>query len=87
MLYFDPLFPGNLTECQRERLYAAGRSGQFQPECTKDGKYKPVQCENGISWCVDKYGNELYDTKTYGSPQARCPDKSTSGIYISLFAI
>ncbi|XP_022806051.1 uncharacterized protein LOC111343164 [Stylophora pistillata] len=72
--------PANLTDCQLDRLHAAGRPGQFQPECTNDGQYKPVQCENGICWCVDRFGNEIYGTKTYGAPQSKCPDRSTPGV-------
>ena len=78
---FPFLYAANLTDCQLDRLHAAGRPGQFQPECTNDGQYKPVQCENGICWCVDRFGNEIYGTKTYGAPQSKCPDRSTPGIW------
>ncbi|XP_020896594.1 equistatin [Exaiptasia diaphana] len=42
--------------------------GMFSSACTKDGRYKTVQCNDvtGYCWCVDSRGNELWGTRVRG---------------------
>ena len=44
--------------------------GNYIPKCGNDGSYVPVQCLSSSKqcWCVDKHGNELYNTRQEGQP-------------------
>ena len=49
-------------------------NGKYIPKCSNDGRYDPVQCHSALGqcWCVDKYGNELHETRQEGTPD--CSD-------------
>ncbi|XP_025021113.1 thyroglobulin, partial [Python bivittatus] len=44
----------------------------FVPDCTKDGKYKEIQCNRGECWCVDLRGKEIPGSRVQGT-HPRCP--------------
>nr|XP_056710635.1 thyroglobulin [Euleptes europaea] len=44
----------------------------FVPECTKDGKYKEIQCYAGDCWCVDSNGKEISGSRVHGE-RPKCP--------------
>lgn len=63
------------TRCLLDRarslaLEIEGSNGKYIPKCTDYGRYDPVQCHPALGqcWCVDKYGNELDETRQEGNP-------------------
>ncbi|KAH0617426.1 hypothetical protein JD844_015619 [Phrynosoma platyrhinos] len=44
----------------------------FVPACTKEGRYKEMQCYVGDCWCVDLNGKEIPGTRVHGT-RLRCP--------------
>lgn len=44
--------------------------GNYVPQCTSEGFYKPIQCHggSGMCWCVDKNGVEFINTRRRGKP-------------------
>ena len=63
------------TRCLLDRarslaLEVEGSNGKYIPKCTDYGRYDPVQCHPALGqcWCVDKYGNELDETRQEGNP-------------------
>ncbi|XP_054715981.1 U24-ctenitoxin-Pn1a-like [Uloborus diversus] len=44
-------------ECVRARDDAKTAGDEYVPACTKEGYYRPKQCERDECWCVDKDGN------------------------------
>lgn len=44
----------HLTPCQKQRI-SPGVDG-FRPQCTSDGRFRPIQCRSGRCWCVDENG-------------------------------
>lgn len=64
----SPTLPGcdfgeNLSTCIFQLVqYSQGLLGQYQPSCTLDGRYEPMQCRGDECWCVDENGNEMLGT-------------------------
>ncbi|XP_078657509.1 uncharacterized protein LOC144903355 isoform X5 [Branchiostoma floridae x Branchiostoma belcheri] len=58
---------GGETKCTQDRLEAkaSGLIGQYVPQCTEDGRYRPLQCHasTGYCWCVDELGETIEGTK------------------------
>ncbi|XP_078657518.1 uncharacterized protein LOC144903355 isoform X14 [Branchiostoma floridae x Branchiostoma belcheri] len=61
-----PVLAGE-TKCTQDRLEAkaSGLIGQYVPQCTEDGRYRPLQCHasTGYCWCVDELGETIEGTK------------------------
>ncbi|CAH1243304.1 EFCAB14 [Branchiostoma lanceolatum] len=55
------------TKCMQARLEAQTKAliGQYVPQCTEDGRYRPLQCHasTGYCWCVDELGTTIEGTK------------------------
>ncbi|XP_066299200.1 uncharacterized protein [Branchiostoma lanceolatum] len=58
---------GGETKCMQARLEAQAKAliGQYVPQCTEDGRYRPLQCHasTGYCWCVDELGTTIEGTK------------------------
>ncbi|XP_019719184.1 thyroglobulin [Hippocampus comes] len=56
-----------VTPCEAAR--AAARQPGRRPQCTQDGRFRPVQCSGRGQecWCVDAEGQEVAGTRTNGS--------------------
>jgi len=70
---------GKLSDCQKERHRTLPWSGNFVPECDKDGKYNPRQCFGGQCWCVTSHGHEIHGTRSNG--QTDCSKQPVPGLY------
>ncbi|CAH1243305.1 EFCAB14 [Branchiostoma lanceolatum] len=61
-----PVLAGE-TKCMQARLEAQTKAliGQYVPQCTEDGRYRPLQCHasTGYCWCVDELGTTIEGTK------------------------
>ncbi|XP_078573936.1 uncharacterized protein LOC144860543 isoform X10 [Branchiostoma floridae x Branchiostoma japonicum] len=55
------------TKCRQARLEAQASAmiGRYVPQCTEDGRYRPLQCHSstGYCWCVDELGETIEGTK------------------------
>ena len=55
------------TKCQQEALERSVMADIYHPQCSADGKYRPMQCFadhfSEKCWCVDESGNPLDDAK------------------------
>ncbi|XP_078573939.1 uncharacterized protein LOC144860543 isoform X13 [Branchiostoma floridae x Branchiostoma japonicum] len=61
-----PILEGE-TKCRQARLEAQASAmiGRYVPQCTEDGRYRPLQCHSstGYCWCVDELGETIEGTK------------------------
>lgn len=64
----------NPTECQKAYLEAL-RSylpGRFIPNCTRDGKFDPIQVQESDAFCVDDGGREIPGTRVTRPFRPKC---------------
>ncbi|XP_037658919.1 thyroglobulin isoform X3 [Choloepus didactylus] len=65
------------TKCEVERFTATSFGHPYVPTCSRNGDYRPVQCQReGPCWCVDAKGKELHGTQQQGAPPFCAADQS-----------
>lgn len=57
----------------------------FVPECSEDGKYKPIQHHEGTgySWCVDVDTGDVLNGTKVANETPKCPEKT--GVCLLVF--
>ena len=72
---------GNFTKCERERIQNFKDGGENKEEnylaqCTNDGEYKRLQCNDATShcWCVDENGKMTGWATRNETKHPSCPD-------------
>ncbi|XP_077432010.1 thyroglobulin isoform X3 [Vanacampus margaritifer] len=73
-----------VTACEAAR--AAARQPDRRPQCTHDGRFRPVQCSGRGQecWCVDSKGQEVAGSRSNGSiPQCASPCQLQSSLRCS----
>lgn len=69
------------TPCQRQRAASSSRvPGPFYLQCTRDGEFKPVQCNDRECWCVDEDGREKPNSRQPLSNKPKCTTAGTGKI-------
>ncbi|XP_034466617.1 thyroglobulin isoform X2 [Hippoglossus hippoglossus] len=65
---------GALSQCEMLRAAAVAQQQEDIPQCTEDGRFRPVQCRGRGQecWCVDAEGQEVVRTRT-NSSAPHCP--------------
>ncbi|XP_044062749.1 thyroglobulin isoform X2 [Siniperca chuatsi] len=58
-----------LSQCESLRGVAVAKQQGAVPQCTEDGRFRPVQCSGRGQecWCVDAKGQEVVGTRTNSS--------------------
>ncbi|XP_041527872.1 thyroglobulin isoform X1 [Microtus oregoni] len=61
-----------LRPCEQQREQAFLKQAEYVPQCSEDGSFQTVQCQNdGQScWCVDVDGREVPGSRQLGRPTA-----------------
>jgi len=66
----------DLKNCKKreyeDKRVCDGRLGCFKTQCEKDGSFKPVQCFEGVCWCVCDGGYEIKGTKVTSPALPNC---------------
>ncbi|TRY66912.1 hypothetical protein DNTS_017010 [Danionella cerebrum] len=59
----------NLSQCEQLRAFSVEKALEHVPQCSGDGRFRPVQCSRGGSecWCVTAEGHEISGSRQNGS--------------------
>ncbi|XP_019124008.2 thyroglobulin [Larimichthys crocea] len=77
----------SLSQCELLRGVAVAKQSGDVPQCTEDGRFRPVQCSGRghECWCVDAEGQEVAGTRTNSSaPHCASPCRLQSVLRCSL---
>lgn len=59
-----------------EALPSGSVLDSFVPVCESDGRFRKVQCDRRVCWCVDSQGQEVFGTKAPLNRPADCESRS-----------